>query len=99
MNKFYFSAIFLLMVSFYGYSQTNPGAEKPIQEKFSDLIESSNSFKGYKVVDYEKLTNLQENTEERIETLKAEISGYQESIRAKEGKIEALEAELNNMQT
>lgn len=99
MNKFYFSAVIFLMFSFYGYSQTNPSSASPIQEKFSDLIESSNDFKGYKVVDYEKLTDLQQNTEDRIESLKSEITDFQESIQTKEEKIAALEAELLSMQT
>lgn len=88
-----------MMVNVYGYSQTKPTSENPIKEKFSELIESSNDFKGYKVVDYEKLTDLQQNTETRIENLKEEIRAYQESIRTKEGKIIALETELQTMQT
>lgn len=74
----------------------NPG-ETTIAEKFQELITSSNNFKGYKVVDTDQLTTLQELTSNRIAELKEEIASSKEAFNAQEAKISELQAELDNL--
>ncbi|HET7361295.1 MAG TPA: hypothetical protein VFI78_05110, partial [Salinimicrobium sp.] len=62
------------------------------------LIEASNSFKGYKVVDYEKLTALQESVSNRIQNLNSEIAASEKAMASQKEKIGNLKTELASMQ-
>ena len=66
-------------------------------KKFNNLIESSNTFKGYKVVDQQELTALQEDTQEYIQKLKLEIEETNQAAEAQLENVASLEAELANI--
>ncbi|GAB2776025.1 hypothetical protein GCM10010465_23270 [Actinomadura fibrosa] len=70
-------------------------AETTIDEKFSELITNSNNFKGYKVVDSDELSKLQDLTSKRIAELKAEIASGKEAAQAQKEKIGKLKADLD----
>ncbi|SDL03427.1 hypothetical protein SAMN04488034_10254 [Salinimicrobium catena] len=102
MKKLLFSSICALFLTAYGTAQVS--TETTIDEKFAELIENSNNFKGYKVVDTGELTTLQNLTSKRIAELKEEIAASKEASLAYKQKIakqntdmEALEAKLNQV--
>ncbi len=91
MKKILFASLFLFtLTTVVGQTST----ETTIDEKFQELITNSNNFKGYKVVDTDQLTTLQQLTSNRIAELKEEIAASKEAFRAQELKIAELEAEL-----
>lgn len=95
MKKILFAAFILLAVNT-TVAQT-PG-ETTIAEKFQELITSSNNFKGYKVVDTDQLTTLQELTSNRITELKEEIASSQEAFKVQEAEMRELQAQLETLQ-
>lgn len=102
MKKNLFCSIFILLLSTYGFSQTSE--DSTIDEKFNELIENSNSFKGYKVVDTGELTTLKNLTSRRIADLKEEISSsneaalaYKEEIATLQKNVEALQNDLQTI--
>lgn len=98
MNHFTISAISFLFLTFGAYAQTDTPSENPIQDKFSELIENSNSYKNYKVIDYNQLTEVQNSTVDFIEGLKQEISTAENTILSQEETIAGLKTELSNTQ-
>lgn len=96
MKKILLSSLFILCLSTASFGQVS--SETTIDENFSELITSSNNFKGYKVVDSEQLTKLQELTSRRIEELKAEITASDESARQLEKEMLQLEAQLADLE-
>lgn len=93
MKRYIFSTLSLLLVTFIGHSQATP-SNNPIDREFSELIENSNNFKGYKVVDFNELTSLQDKTEDYIGELKNEITGYEVSLQTQKDTIKKLKADL-----
>lgn len=94
MKNFILSSITVLLFSLSAFSQATDSIGRPIAKKFNTLIESSNTFKGYKVVDQEELTDLQEETFNHIQNLKAEIEESQNAVLAQKENMAQLEAEL-----
>ncbi len=94
MKKYIFSTLSLVLMVSASYAQTT----NPIDEEFSDLIESSNNFKGYKVVDFGELTDLQNKTEDYIGELKNEITANEVSLQAQKETIKKLKADLANVE-
>ena len=91
MKKILFASLFLFtLTTVVGQTST----ETTIDEKFQELITNSNNFKGYKVVDTDQLTTLQQLTSNRIAELKQEIAASKEAFKAQKLKIADLEAEL-----
>ena len=91
MKRFLFTSLFLLAVC---TTQAQTSSETTIDEKFQELITNSNNFKGYKVVDTEQLTTLQQLTSNRIAELKEEIATSKTAFDAQEAKIAGLQEEL-----
>lgn len=96
MKKILFSSTLLLFLSFPVFAQTT--SETTIDEKFSELITNSNNFKGYKVVDTDQLTTLQNITSQRIAELKEEISALNISKLEQKESMANLEANLESLQ-
>ncbi|WP_424494394.1 hypothetical protein [Salinimicrobium sp. GXAS 041] len=94
MKKHIFYTLSLVLMATSGYAQTT----NPIDEEFSDLIESSNNFKGYKVVDFGELTDLQNKTEDYIGELKNEITANEVSLQTQKETIKKLKADLANVE-
>lgn len=97
MKIYILSAFSLFLVTVSSYAQTS-SPKNPIDEEFSELIESSNNFKGYKVVDFNELTALQDKTEDYIGELKNEITGYETSLQTQKDTIKKLKADLANVE-
>ena len=94
MKKILFTSLILFTVT---ATVAQNSGETTIAEKFQELITSSNNFKGYKVVDTDQLTLLQDLTSKRITELKEEIATSKEAFSAQEAKISELQAELENL--
>ncbi|MHA6280140.1 hypothetical protein ACXYMT_08155 [Salinimicrobium sp. CAU 1759] len=95
MKKILFASLFLFTLT-NAVGQTS--TETTIDEKFQELITNSNNFKGYKVVDTDQLTTLQQLTSNRIAELKEEIAASKEAFKTQKLKISDLEAELEEIQ-
>lgn len=91
MKKILFASAFLFTVT---TTVAQTSTESTIDEKFEELITTSNNFKGYKVVDTDQLTTLQQLTSNRIAELKEEIATSQENFKAQEAKVAGLQEEL-----
>lgn len=95
MKKHFFLTACTLIIGLAVQAQTT---ENPINSEFSELIENSNSFKGYKVVDQAELTALQDKTVNYTEELKQEISSYEVAIQTQKDTIRKLKANLESLQ-
>ena len=75
-------------------------AEQPntIDQQFTDMVESSNSFQDYKVVKKLQLSKLQQNTKDSIADLKTQIASIKEQIGVQESKINELNTSLGETQ-
>lgn len=96
MKKLLFSSIFTFLLATYGSAQVS--TQTTIDEKFAELIENSNNFKGYKVVDTGELTTLQNLTSKRIAELKEEIAASKEASLAYKQKIAKLNADMETLE-
>ena len=96
MKKIILSSITILLFNVSAFAQATDSI-KPIARKFNSLIESSNTFKGYKVVDQQELSDLQEDTYNYIQELKQEIAASNHAAEAQKENVASLEAELANI--
>jgi len=79
-------------------AQDYQASETPINDAFTKLIEDSNDYQGYKVVDYNDLTTLKKNTLEFISFLKNEITTQKNSINQQQEETAKLRADLEETQ-
>lgn len=92
-----FSSLFALFMIFGSKAQTDTVSGNPIDQEFSELMDSSNNYQNYKVVDQGKLTTLQRSTANYISGLQQEISATEESLEQHEARIADLNGELENI--
>ncbi|MCM8570675.1 hypothetical protein NE848_14865 [Gramella jeungdoensis] len=98
-KKNYIFAIFILVSVFQMNAQTDSlKTETPIQDEFTKLIEESNNYQGYKVVDYDKLIDLRNTTRNYITELKEEIIVQKNTVDQQNDEIEKLKSQLNSTQ-
>lgn len=98
-NKIYMLAVFVLVSVFQMNAQTDSlKTETPIQDEFSALIQESNNYQGYKVVDYDKLIELRNTTRNYISELKEEIIVHKNTVDQQNDEIEKLKSELASTQ-
>lgn len=98
-NKIYFLAFFVLVSVFQMNAQTDSlKTDSPIQDEFSALIQESNNYQGYKVVDYDKLIELRNTTRNYISELKEEIIVQKNTVDQQDQEIENLKSELKSTQ-
>lgn len=98
-NKIYYVAVFVLVSVFQMNAQEDSLAtDTPIQDEFTNLIEGSNNYQGYKVVDYDKLIRLKSTTNTYINDLKAEISTHKSTVDQQNAEIKNLEDQLKTTQ-
>lgn len=98
-NKIYIAAVFVLVSVFQMNAQTDSlKTETPIQDEFSALIQESNNYQGYKVVDYDKLIELRNTTRNYITELKEEIIVHKNTVDQQNDEIEKLKSELQSTQ-
>lgn len=84
----------LLLFSTLVFSQEKVETVNSIDQQFNELLESSNNFKKYKVVEETKLIELQRNTRAEIADLEKEIIASKNNIDSQEEKIAQLNATL-----
>lgn len=76
---------------------TNSGLN-PLEEDFTNLIEKSNDYQGYKVVDYNELVNLKNKTGQYFSTLNEEIITQKNTIDQQQQEINRLKDDLEATQ-
>lgn len=94
MNKALFLIFIFLIFTPKLSAQDYNSSESPILDGFTTLIEKSNDYQGYKVVDYNDLVALKKNTIEFIAFLKNEITTQQNIIEQQKVEISELKASL-----
>lgn len=94
MNKPLILSILLLAFTFNLNAQDFNSGESPIEEEFTNLIDKSNDYQGFKVVDYNDLISLKKNTSEFISKLNNEITTQQNTIDQHQQEISELKSEL-----
>ncbi|MFD1096564.1 hypothetical protein [Salegentibacter chungangensis] len=104
MNKTIFTLLFVFVAGLNVNAQDSLSTSNPIQQEFNELIETSNNYQGYKVVDYEELVSLKNRTNQYIQQLKDEITVQKntedqqaEQIEKLNEKLESTEAELEKV--
>ncbi len=70
----------------------------PIEDEFTRIIETSNDYQGYKVVDYNDLIKLKKSTANFIEELNNEIVTQKNTISQQQSEIANLKSELETTQ-
>lgn len=90
-NKILYICCFLL-ISFKGISQENNS--QTIDTQISELIEKSNTYQSYKVIELSKLRVLQRNIQDSISALKASISTSESVILEQNNKIDSITQQI-----
>ncbi|MDX1544308.1 MAG: hypothetical protein R3214_10215 [Christiangramia sp.] len=98
-KKNYIFAVFILVSVFQMNAQTDSlKAETPVQDEFTKIIEESNNYQGYKVVDYDKLIELRNTTRNYITELKEEIIVQKNTVDQQNDEIQKLKTQLDATQ-
>ncbi|MCG9970245.1 hypothetical protein [Christiangramia crocea] len=98
-KKNYIFAVFILVSVFQMNAQTDSlKTDTPVQDEFTKLIEESNNYQGYKVVDYDKLIELRNTTRSYVTELKEEIIVQQNTVDQQNDEIEQLKTQLQSTQ-
>lgn len=92
--------LLLVACSQYTFAQeaadsTNSQGPQTIDEQFTNMIKSSNSFEDYKVIKKYKINQLKENTNKHIIDLNNQIGTLNEKIETQSKEISELKASLN----
>ncbi len=96
-TKNYFLALIAILAVFQvGAQQDSISTQTPVQDEFTKLIEESNNYQGYKVVDYDKLIELRNTTRNYITELKEEIIVQQNTVDQQNDEIQQLQSELSS---
>ena len=98
MNKLLITLLIFTAFTLKSNAQHSILTTNPIQQKFQELIESSNNYQEYKVVNYDELVNLRDNTNDYIQELKDQITVGKNTADQQEEEIANLEAELKTTQ-
>jgi len=93
-NKILFICCFLL-ISFNGISQENNN--QTIDTQISELIEKSNTYQSYKVVELSKLRALQGNIQDSISALKTSIATSESVILEQNNKIDSITHQIEDL--
>ena len=78
--------------------QESPEKPNTIDQQFTDLIEASNNYQEYKVVERTKLERLKTNTRDSINALKMEIASFKNDLNSQQKKVSKLNTDLTNTQ-
>ncbi len=94
MYRFLLFNFLLLTINLNVQSQENVGGESPIEEEFTNLIENSNDYQGFKVVDFNEITALKKKTSDFIANLNNQLTVQQNTIDQHQEEISELKADL-----
>jgi len=81
-----------------GLAQDTNSGLNPVEEDFTNLIERSNDYQGYKVVDYNELINLKNKTGQYFSTINEEIITQKNTIDQQQQEINRLKEDLEATQ-
>lgn len=98
MNKLLLLGLAILSFSFSATAQEIEESENPVEDEFSRIIEGSNDYQGYKVVDYNDLVKLKQNTANFISNLNNEIVTQKNTIDQQQKEIIQLKNDLESTQ-
>lgn len=97
MTKALFLSLLFLAVGKANAQDTTQVAN-PIERGFNNLIETSNDYQGYKVVDYNELVRLRNETSGFISELNNEITTQKNTIDQQQDQINQLREDLEGTQ-
>lgn len=98
MKKAIALGIFSMILSTGAAAQDTNSGQNPVEEDFNNLIETSNDYQGFKVVDYNELINLRNRTSQYFNKQNEEIISQQSTLESLQREVDSLSAELNNTQ-
>ncbi|MFC6859430.1 hypothetical protein [Zunongwangia atlantica] len=98
MNKLLITLLIFTAFTLQSNAQDSISTTNPIQQEFQELIESSNNYQEYKVVNYDDLIDLRDNTNDYIQKLKDQITVGKNTADQQEDEIANLEGELKTTQ-
>ncbi|HSI68919.1 MAG TPA: hypothetical protein VK941_01715 [Gillisia sp.] len=98
MNKVLFLSLACLILSGKMEAQETPTSQNPVEDEFTNLIESSNDYQGYKVVDYNELVKLKNNASQHYTRLNEELITQKNTIDQQQEQINNLEEQLQGTQ-
>jgi uncharacterized coiled-coil protein SlyX len=96
MNKLLFLGLAIL--TFSATAQDLEESKTPVEDEFTRIIEKSNDYQGYKVVDYSDLVKLKQNTANFISNLNNEIVTQKNTIDQQQTEITQLKNVLKSTQ-
>lgn len=91
--KFLTTIIFLFFVINISAQTQTPVADS-VDNRFDEMIKTSNNYQNYKVVRLMKLTELRKTTNDEIKALENHIADLDSNIESQDQQIENLKAEL-----
>ena len=98
MNKLLITLLIFTAFTLKSNAQDSISTTNPIQQEFQELIESSNNYQEYKVVNYDDLIDLRNNTNDYIQELKDQITVGKNTADQQVDEIANLEGELKTTQ-
>lgn len=98
MNKLLLLGLVILTSAFSLTAQDFPESQNPVEDEFTRIIEGSNNYQGYKVVDYNDLIKLKQNTANFIDELNNEIVTQKNTIDQQQKDISLLKSDLESTQ-
>ncbi|MDT0675897.1 hypothetical protein [Autumnicola musiva] len=96
MNKTLFTLLLFAAVFTQAKAQDSLKNNQPVRSEFDELIETSNDYQGYKVIDYDRIIELRNTTSAHIEELRNEITTQENTMDRQNQEIEDLESRLAN---
>lgn len=96
MKKAIALGLFSMILSTGAVAQDTNSGLNPVEEDFNNLIESSNDYQGFKVVDYKELINLRNRTSQYFNKQNDEIISQHSTLENQQREIDSLRAELTN---
>lgn len=87
-----------MILSTSGVAQDTNSGINPVEEDFTNLIENSNDYQGYKVVDYNELVSLKNKIGQYFNNQNEEIIAQQSTLDRQQREIDSLTTELGNTQ-
>lgn len=82
------------LFTFAAKAQEIEESKNPVEDEFTNIIENSNDYQGYKVVDYNDLTKLKETTANFISNLNNEIVTQKNTIDQQQKEISQIKKDF-----
>ena len=98
MNKLLLVGLSVVCFAYSAKAQDIEQSTTSLEDEFTRIIETSNDYQGFKVVDYNDLIKLKKSTSNFIEELNNEIVSQKNTISQQQSEIANLKAELETTQ-